>query len=211
MLIDTHAHINFNDYKDDGDKVVRRALASEVWLIVPGIDHKSSKKALDYANRYEKGVYAAIGLHPNSLEGFYDSKSGQTIRGEEFNNDVYEKLASFPKVVGVGEIGLDYYYLQKGHRAAQIKKKQKEVFISQLILARRFDLPVIIHCRQAHDDMIEILSDFRKSNRNLIPSNRPWGALHCFSGDEDLAWKYFNLGLMISFTGLIPLVASGMI
>ncbi len=202
MLIDIHAHINFSDYSQDGDSIIRHSLSNEVWLVVPGIDYKSSKCALDYANKYEKGVFAAVGLHPNSLKGFCDSESGQVVCGEEFNNDVYEKLASFPKVVGVGEIGLDYY-LQKNHRAAQIKEKQKEVFVKQLTLARRFDLPVIIHCRQAHDDMIEILSDFRKSNRNLIPSNRSWGVLHCFSGDEDLAWKYFNLGLMISFTGLI--------
>jgi len=151
------------------------------------------------SNNIDKNGYSSIGIHP------WD------INNNEINYRNIDEVVKNTNVLAIGEIGLDYYYLQKSHRAAQIKKKQKEVFRSQLILARRFDLPVIIHCRQAHDDMIEILSDFRKSNRNLIPSNRPWDALHCFSGDEDLAWKYFNLGLMISFTGLIPLVASGMI
>ena len=84
-----------------------------------------------------------------------------------------------------------------------IKSKQQEVFAQQLLLARSLDLPVIIHCRQAHDDLYAILKDFRHQYGHLIPTDRPWGVIHCFSGDEDLAWKYFKLGLIISFTGLI--------
>jgi len=83
------------------------------------------------------------------------------------------------------------------------KKKQHEVFAQQLLLARSLDLPVIIHCRQAHDDLFQILEEFKKEYGHIIPNDRPWGVIHCFSGDEDLAWKYFKLGLLISFTGLI--------
>jgi TatD DNase family protein len=75
--------------------------------------------------------------------------------------------------------------------------------LKQLVLARHLDLPVIIHCRQAHDDLFGILQDFKKVYADFIPNDRPWGVLHCFSGDEDLAWRYFSLGLIVSFTGLI--------
>ena len=84
-----------------------------------------------------------------------------------------------------------------------IKQKQQQVLLQQLLLARQLDLPVIIHCRQAHEDMLALLQDFKKVYANLIPTDRPWGVIHCFSGDEDLAWQYFSLGFLISFTGLI--------
>jgi TatD DNase family protein len=205
MLIDTHAHVNFNFFKDDGHEVLRHALKADVWTINVGADHKSSRRTLDYANRYEKGVYAAVGLHPLHLykqrakgDG-YDFETG----GEEFNYDIYEKLAKFEKAVAIGEIGLDYYHFDAGLDAGEHKRKQKEVFIEQLLLAGRLGLPAIIHCRQAHDDMLEILTDFKKEHPELIPKGKPWGVMHCFSGNEDLAWKYFSLGLLISFTGLI--------
>ena len=205
MLIDTHAHLNFNNFKDDADKVIQRALSADTWMINVGADYKTSKRALAYANRYEKGVYAAVGLHPMHLFSFQAKADDYDFhtRGEDYNYDAYEKLAKFEKAVAIGEIGLDYYHLDIGYEINVIKKKQKEVFLSQLLLARRLDLPVIIHCRQAHDDMIGLLNDFRKKNKELIPSGRPWGVMHCFSGDEDLAWKYFSMGLIISFTGLI--------
>ncbi len=203
MYIDTHTHINFNDFKEDGDQVIRKALSENVWMIIVGTDYKSSKKALNYANKYEKGVFAAVGLHPTALMDFYSTKTNRIIKAEEFNNDIYEKLASFDKVVAIGEIGLDYYYLDRRDDVEAQKKKQKDVFIKQLILARRLNLPVIIHCRQAHDDMLKVLSSFRREYKDLMPQQKCWGVIHCFSGDEDLAWRYFNLGLMISFTGVI--------
>lgn len=205
MLIDTHSHVNFNFFKNDADDVIRRALDEQIWMINVGADYKTSNRALDYANKYEKGVYAAIGLHPMHLESFraesddYDFET----RGEDFNYDIYEKLGKFEKAVAIGEIGLDYYHLEQSADTKKFKTKQKDAFVKQLILARRLDLPVIIHCRQAHDDMIRILTDFRKEYRDLIPVGRSWGVMHCFSGDDDLAWKYFSLGLIISFTGLI--------
>ncbi len=205
MYIDTHSHINFNNFKDDADKVIQNSLSEQTWMIVVGADYKTSKRALDYANKYEKGVYVAVGLHPMHIFSFraesrdYDFQT----RGEEFNYDIYEKLSSFQKVVAIGEIGLDYYHMDIGHDAAHIKETQKKVFWEQLLLARRADLPVIVHCRQAHDDMIEILKEFKKEYRDLISVDKPWGVMHCFSGDEDLAWQYFSLGFIISFTGLI--------
>jgi len=201
-LIDTHAHVNFNVFKDDSDEIVRTSLRENVWMINVGAEYKTSKRALNIANKYERGVYAAVGLHPIHL---LEQKNDEgdihfDTRAEEFNYDIYEKLAKFEKVVAIGEIGLDYYHIPKEADAILLKAKQKEVFLAQLLLARRLDLPVIIHCRQAHDDMVEILEGFRKENKELIPKDKFWGVLHCFSGDEDLAWKYFSLGMMISFT-----------
>ncbi|MFA4941654.1 MAG: TatD family hydrolase [Patescibacteria group bacterium] len=209
MFIDTHAHINFNAFKDDGDETIRRSLAGDTWMILVGTEYKTSRRALEYANKYEKGVYAAVGLHPIHLEEVLAENNDEngnysfTTKAEEFNYDNYEKLAKFEKVVAIGEIGLDYYHINLGGNIGAIKQKQKDVFLEQLILARNLDLPVIIHCRQAHDDMLAILTDFKNKYKDKIPTGRPWGVMHCFSGDEDLAWKYFSLGLIISFTGLI--------
>lgn len=208
-LIDTHTHVNFSAFKEDADDVIRRTLKEDIGMIIVGSQYKTSKRALEYANKYEKGVYAAIGLHPVHLEDSVSENEGGDsdykfrTRAEEFNYDNYEKLADFKKIVAIGEIGLDYYHINLKANVKQVKDKQKKVFYEQLILARNKDLPVIIHCRQAHDDMFNILQDFKNEYKHLLPKDRAWGVMHCFSGDEDLAWKYFNLGLLISFTGLI--------
>lgn len=209
MLIDTHAHVNFNAFKDDGDEVIRRSLAEDTWMILVGAETKTSKRALEYANKYEKGVYAAVGLHPvhtqeQKAEG--DDYSF-TTREEEFSYDVYEKLAQFKKAVAVGEVGLDYYHIDIKSDMAAAKQKQKQVFLEQLKLAKNLKLPVIIHCRQAHDDMLEILKKFKNEHKDALPKDKAWGVMHCFSGDEELAWQYFSLGLNISFTGLITFSA----
>lgn len=209
MFIDTHAHVNFNAFRDDADEVIRRSLDSSTWMILVGTEIKTSNRALSFANKYERGVYAAVGLHPVHLEdgrvdtGEEGESGGFVARAEEFDYDSYEKLARFEKVVAIGEIGLDYYHLDPAKDQSAVKKKQQEVFAQQLLLARSLDLPVIIHCRQAHDDLYTILQDFKQEYGHLIPVDRPWGVVHCFSGDEDLAWKYFKLGLLISFTGLV--------
>jgi TatD DNase family protein len=208
-LIDTHAHVNFSAFKDDADDVISHTLKENIGIIIVGSQYKTSKRALEYANKYEKGVYAAIGLHPVHLEDSVVENEGSEgdykfrTKAEEFNYDSYEKLADFKKIIAIGEIGLDYYHINLKTNVEQVKDRQKQVFYQQLILARKKDLPVIIHCRQAHDDMVNILQDFKNEYKDLIPKNQPWGVIHCFSGDENLAWKYFNLGLIISFTGLI--------
>ena len=205
MLIDTHAHINFKNYRDDADEVIRNSLAENTWMILVGSEYKTSKRAIDYANKYERGVYAAVGLHPIHLQNIEakDEDYEFMTSGEEFNYDMYEQLVSFKKVIAIGEIGLDYYHMNYNENVAAAKVKQKEIFITQMDLARISKLPIIIHCRQAHDDMMEIIKEYRKEYKNYLPADRPWGVMHCFSGDEDLAWQYFNQGLIISFTGLI--------
>lgn len=205
MFIDTHAHVNFSAFKKDEKEVILRSLEEETWMILVGSDYKTSKRALDVANKYEKGVYAAIGLHPIHTHEIKAEGEDYNVvtKAEEFNYDNYEKLAKFEKVVAIGEIGLDYYHIDYNANIIEIKKEQKDIFKEQLKLARALDLPVIIHCRQAHDDMIALLKNFKKENKELFNKDKPWGVMHCFSGDENLAWQYFSLGLLISFTGLV--------
>jgi len=123
MLIDTHAHVNFSAYREDADAVIRRSLDENVWMVNVGSDYKSSKRALDYANKYQRGVYAAVGLHPIHTWEYKDEK--EVIPAEEFTYEMYEKLASFEKVVAIGEIGLDYYRLDTNGNAEAQKEKQK--------------------------------------------------------------------------------------
>ncbi len=209
MLIDTHAHVNFSAYKNDADEVIRRALANETWMILVGADQKTSKRALDYANKYERGVYAAVGLHPIHLVKIKASGDDYdfTTRAEEFSYDLYEKLAKFKKVVAIGEVGLDYYHLDLNDDQTTVRNLQKKVLVEQLKLAGSLNLPVIIHCRQAHDDMLALLRNFKKEFKAVLPHDKSWGVMHCYSGDEDLAWQYFSLGLFISFTGIITFSA----
>lgn len=209
MFIDTHAHINFSAFKKDSDEVMHKSLAADTWMILVGTDYKSSKLALDYANKYEKGVYAAVGLHPIHLQEVKADGEDYSFvsRAEEFNYDIYERLGKLNKAVAIGEIGLDYHHINENHNVLGAKEKQKKVFIEQSKLARDLDLPVIIHCRNAHDDMLAILKDFKKKHKNLFIKDKPWGVMHCYSGDENLAWQYFSLGLIISFTGLITFSA----
>lgn len=205
-FIDTHAHINFRSFREDGDKVIARALEHDTGMVIVGAEYKTSKRALEYVNKYENGIYAAVGLHPLHLEKVVADENEEgsfETRGEEFVYDNYEKLANFEKVVAIGEIGLDYYHIKLSSDVDRIKRKQQEVFLKQLLLARELDIPAIIHCRIAHIDLLNLLREFKDKHKSIIPKDRPWGVVHCFSGDEDLAWEYFNLGLMISFTGLV--------
>jgi TatD DNase family protein len=206
-LIDTHAHVNFKAFSQDAEEVILNSLNNETGMILVGTDQKTSRRALDLANKYERGVWAAVGLHPIHLENEIEiSENGREVvrrRAEEFNYDNYEKLASFEKVVAIGEIGLDYHHLKLNENLPAAKKKQREIFEKQLLLARRLSLPAIIHCRVAHDDLLAALKDFKEDNKDLIRPGEEWGVLHCFSGDENLAWQYFSMGLLISFTGLI--------
>ncbi len=215
MFVDTHAHLNLNSFKDDADEVIQRALQKDTWMINVGADFKSSRRALDYANKYERGVFAAVGLHPMHLFKF-NAKTDEydfSTRGEEFNYDAYEQLAKFPKVVAVGEVGLDFYHMDIGVAKDKIIKLQKEVLWQQLLLARRLDLPIIFHSRKSYDELVELIKRFKKEHRDLMPKDKPsyakatkdkpWGVVHCFEGSEDEAWRFLNLGLMVSFTGLI--------
>jgi len=199
MLIDTHAHINFNAYKDDGDEVVKRALAEDVWMINVGSEKKTSERAVDYAQKYKEGVFAAVGLHPGSLAAQeIDEKvdDKETVKfkmeAEGFDYELYKNLAQEEKVVAIGEVGLDYY------RNPSRKELQKEVLLEQLGLAESLNKPVLLHCREAHEDLLKILQTW------TLVGNKPLrGVIHSFSGSWSQAQEYLKMGFSLGFNGII--------
>lgn len=175
MLVDTHSHLNFNAFKNDLDEVIKRSLSEDVFLINVGSKYETSKRAIEIAENCEKGVWAAIGLHP------IHSKE------EEFDKEKYKELAKSKKVVAIGEIGLDYY---KDYGV--FKEKQKKAFLEQLSFAKELNLPVIFHCRKAHNDLLGVLK------KNQIP-----GVIHCFTGRWSQAKEYLEMGFYLGFNGII--------
>jgi len=191
MLIDTHAHVNFRAFNHDFDEVIKRSLGEDVWMINVGSKYETSKKAVEIAGKYSKGVYATIGLHPIHAEDEqFDPKKYKELALSGNKGDENKKLE---KVVAIGEIGLDYF-----KNYGEFKDKQKRIFLQQLDLARELDLPVIIHCRMAHQNLYEILKLKIKSQKLKIN-----GVIHCFTGDWEQAKKYLNLGFYLGINGIM--------
>ncbi|HGJ66371.1 TPA: TatD family deoxyribonuclease [bacterium] len=175
MLIDTHAHLQMKDFKSDLDNVLRRAKDAGVdYIINSSFDIPSSQDAVKLAEKYDN-LYASVGIHPHDAKAL-DDKAYQVL----------QELAKHPKVIAIGEIGLDYY------RDLSPRSLQKEAFEKQMALAHEVGLPIIIHNRDSHEDMLTIL------RQNL---NGLGGVMHCFSGDQDFADACLALGLYISFAG----------
>lgn len=194
MLIDTHAHINFNIYKDDADEVIKRTLKNDVWMINVGSQYDTSKRALEMAEKYKQGVYAAVALHPIHLgpSKFIDKQEVKfKTKQEKFDVSSYRVLANHPKVVAIGETGLDYYYAEE-----TAKELQKQVFKQHLELAHELEKPLIFHCRKAYNDLLEIL-------KTHYSSLKPRGALHCFMGKWSQAEEFLGMGFYLGFNGLI--------
>src|SRR3989338_2063374 len=175
-LIDTHAHLEMPQFDGDRDEVIKRTVESGISLIIDvGSDLSGSRTALELARRYDF-IYASAGIHPH--EG-----KGVTI---ETYKEV-RKLLSDPKVVAVGEIGLDYY---KDYSPRDIQQRE---FINQIRIAKEFKKPVIVHSRDAREDTLKILKDEKVSEIG--------GIMHCFSGDEEMARRCMDMGFYISFAG----------
>ena len=192
MLIDTHSHIYWDSYDSDRDEMLKRAIDSGVkYIICPGTDIETSMKAIELAEKYDF-VYAAVGFHPHDA-----------IKAEEKELEKIEELSYHPKVVAIGEIGLDFYY------NFSPRDKQIEVFRKQIQIAKRRNLPVIIHNRESHKEIFEILESeidgkwtgFGKLVDGKLPP--PRGVFHTFSGTVKDAWRAINLGFYISISGVI--------
>lgn len=202
-LIDTHCHIHFAAYKDDMDEVIKRSLDEGVAIITVGTQSDTSKKAIEVAEKYD-GVWATIGLHPLHLhkQEFNDDNefdpSKIKTRTEEFDPEYYRKLVSHPKVVAVGEFGFDLYHKPPGVDQDQVIKDQKTASDLQIDFATEFDKPIIVHCRDAHDEQYKILK--QAVDEGKLPCR---GVIHCFTGTIEDAQKYIELGFMISFTGIL--------
>lgn len=201
MLIDAHAHLNFPAFGEDREEVIKRALESNIWVINIGTNYQSSKQAVEIAENHKEGIFATVGLHPINLETGLIKLKKDSSEEADFENDFdfekYKSLAISKKVVAIGEIGLDFYYKPKTAKKKEIfKEKQKELLLKELTLAKELNLPVIFHCRMAHQDLINF---FLKN-----PDLRPKEALaHGFVGKEQELESYLNLGYYIGFNGII--------
>ncbi len=184
MIVDTHVHLDDERYRDDLDEVLNRARSSGVErFIIPGADPKNLQRAMEIAQS-NSDVYFAAGVHPYDMDAFDVSE--------------LEKYINNPKCVAVGECGLDYYRLEgSDEEKEEEKKRQKEVFIVQIELAKKYKKPLIVHIRDASRDSKEILL---KHNAKDIG-----GVLHCYNADEELLSLaengfYFGIGGVLTFS-----------
>lgn len=207
-LIDTHCHVHFQAYKDDMDEVVKRTLDAGVQMVTVGTQTSTSKGAIELAERYE-GVWATIGLHPNHLhqQEFFDDDelpveeqaTGKIkTRAEAFDPEYYRSLVDHPKVVAVGEFGLDYYRVPNHLDREKVITDQKKSCQQQLVFASQTDKPVIIHCRDAHEAQYDLLK--AEIDRGGLGKR---GVIHSFTGTLEDARRYEELGFMLGLNGIL--------
>ena len=204
--IDIHSHLNFAAFDTDREEVIKRALDAKVAMINVGTQKDTSKKAVELAEKYENGVYAIVGVHPiHTSKSFHDVQElgdgGKefTSRGEAFDISYYKTLAQNPKVVGIGECGLDCY------RESQDSgfKIQERVFRQQIELATEVGKPLMLHLRNgsgrsAYNDAFRILESCFLNRESSAGGN-----LHFFAGSIEEAKPFLDAGFSFSFTGVI--------
>lgn len=175
ILVDSHAHLDTEYFKEDQDEVIKRAKAGGVDnIITVGVDLKSSLEAVNMTYKYE-GIYAAVGFHPHNAK---------IVNDGDMENLINKALDS--KVVAWGEIGLDFF---KNYSPPDVQMK---LFRQQLRIALELDLPVIIHDRDAHEQVLSVIKEYKVR-----------GVIHCFSGDLDLAKKFIEMGFYISIPATV--------
>jgi len=201
--IDIHSHVQFNAFDEDREEVTKRALDADTWMINVGTQIDTSTASVALAEKYEEGVYSIVGLHPiHTGASYHDKKElGEggkefTSRGEVFDKNAYRELLKHPKVLGIGECGLDYYRM-----GAESIEKQKQALIAQIELANEFGKPMMLHIRNnpsdkthnAYFDTLEILKQYAKVK----------GDVHFFAGGLEEAQAFLDFGFTLSFTGVI--------
>lgn len=178
MFIDSHAHLDDERFDLDRQNVIKDLKSNQVDLVINiGADIESSISTVKLAEDYEN-IYASVGVHPHSVS---------ELIGVGLNE--IENLAKRKKVVAIGEIGLDYYYENSP------KDIQKEYFIEQIRLAKKLDLPIVIHSREAVKDTLDIIKSEKSSNLR--------GVMHCFSSSVEIAKEYIKLGFYIAIGGVV--------
>ncbi|MFA6273680.1 MAG: TatD family hydrolase [Candidatus Paceibacterota bacterium] len=201
--IDIHSHVNFKVFEEDRDAVIKRALENDTWFFNVGTQIDTSKQAIELAHKYPEGIYAVVGLHPIHTDAsFHDEEElGEegkvfTSRGEIFDKEIYREFLKDPKVVAIGECGLDYYHLDQDSI-----EKQKKAFIEQIEIAKEFNKPLMLHIRNnptdknynAYFDVCELLKKY--------PGIK--GVSHFFAGSVEDMKRFIEIGIYISFAGPI--------
>lgn len=188
-FIDIHSHLNFKDYDADRADVISRLQNTNTWTITVGTDFESSKSAVELAQN-NPSIFACVGLHPadNSAEIFDDTKYAELLKSE--------------RTVAIGECGLDYFRISP-ENAEEVKKRQKEIFQKQIEMAIVHSKPLMIHCREAYDDVHDVLASYKKEHGEKVRGN-----MHFFAGNTEIARKFLDLGFTLSFTGVITFARS---
>ncbi len=178
MLIDTHSHIDLENFEDHFDKVIETAKEYGVEkIVIPGVSPVGFERIIDLCERY-KNVFGAVGVHPEDVNS-YDDNAEKLIR----------EYIKHPKIVAIGEIGLDYYWDK-----SQVER-QKEIFERQILIAKEFGKPVLVHDREAHLDTFEILKKTNASQIGVV--------MHCFSGSPEFAMECVREGFYIALGGVV--------
>ena len=199
--VDIHTHANLAAFKDDYDAVIRRALDAGVGMFNVGTELTTSKRAVEFLDLYPEGVYATVGLHPNHAGPSHHDTDESESRSEEdgFDYEAYKKLASHPKVVAIGECGLDYFRTTE----PELHTKQIEIFEQHSALANELNKPLMLHLRSgeggnAYKDAQEILKRQAKVRGNS----------HFFAGSLEDARGFWDMGYSTSFTGVLTFARS---
>jgi TatD DNase family protein len=219
VLIDTHAHVNFKAFAEDADQTIRRALEAGVWVVNVGTQIDTSRQAVELAEKFE-GLYAVVGLHPvhTYSQHLDEEESSFMTREEKFDYNAYFKLANNPKVVGIGECGLDYYRIKNEELGSKnveaIKQSQKDAFIAQVKLATELNKALVIHCRpslgsqDAYEDILQILD--QEIHPSLSPSPNEGRAgerlrfeIHSFTGSPEIVQEFLKRGAYVGLNGII--------
>ncbi len=192
-FIDIHSHVNFSVFDVDREEVINRAAENGVSFIGIGTDKNTSKEVAKMAEQYPH-VYALVGLHPVYVSPSHEGT--RVIVGEDFDYNTYLELAKHPRVIGIGECGLDFYHITRD--TGEFKDRQQAAFEAQLDLAIEIDKPVMIHCRDAYGATLRTLKKFQEKAGGKLRGN-----FHFFAGTLEHAKEILALGFTISFTGVI--------
>lgn len=207
-FIDIHAHLNLSAFDEDRQEVVTRTREAGVAHINVGTKESTSRKAVAIAQRADD-VYAIVGLHPiqttpqeHDQDEIGEGGKPFISRGEVFNKDVYRELCKSPKVVGIGECGLDYF-----HNDQSTREIQEAQFIAQIELANELQLPLMIHTRDQKGNQASVHADGRTVYDDVYDILKQYakvrGDIHFYAGTYAQAKKFFDLGFSVSFTGVI--------
>lgn len=201
--IDIHSHVNFGDYDTDREDVMKRAKDANVWMINVGTGIETSKQGVALADgeaeKGNDGVFAIVGLHPIYTSQFVLKDGTVKSEGEVFDKEAYRELLRNPKVVGIGECGLDFFHLPDHvPLKADAIEKQKDAFRAQIEVAIEFNKPIMIHARESYREILEILDEYLSTSEGRLRGNA-----HFFAGTAGEAKAFLDRGFTLSFTGVI--------
>lgn len=195
QLIDSHCHLHFAPYQKDLDAVLARMKEADVWAITVGTTIETSSEGIDFAEKHEN-VWATVGYHPEHFTSSFHDESEGEIGAYSFEE--LERLArSSKKIVAIGETGLDFFRMDENVDREKGKAIQEKAFREHIALADKLDLPVVIHCREALEKLAEVVKDEQARGKKVR------GVVHCYTGTWEEAQPLLDLGLYISFTGII--------